>query len=65
MVDYRGIERQLSEVLSLQRRPVAVAFRKTPPAEVPKFTGTEPSGCSFWRIAAGGTNLLHGPERPV
>src|SRR5207245_407068 len=51
-IDYRAIERQLTEALGLQRRPVAVAFRSTPPAGIPKFTGTEPSGCSFWRLAA-------------
>jgi uncharacterized protein (DUF169 family) len=52
--DYGRVERLLSEVLDLRRRPVAVAFGAAPPAGVPKFTGTEPSGCSFWRIAAGG-----------
>jgi uncharacterized protein (DUF169 family) len=51
MTDYRTIERQLSGALGLQRRPVAVAFRATPPPGVPKFSGTEPSGCSFWRLA--------------
>ena len=54
MVDYRIIEQRLSEALTLQRRPVAVTFRETPPGGVPKFTGTQPSGCSFWRIAARG-----------
>jgi len=54
MADYRGMERRLTEILGLQRRPVAVTFRDTPPAGVRKFTGTEPSGCSFWRISAGG-----------
>ncbi len=50
--DYRAIERQLTEALGLRRRPVAVAFRSAPPAGVPQFAGTEPSGCSFWRLAA-------------
>jgi uncharacterized protein (DUF169 family) len=54
MTDYRIMEQRLTEVLRLQRRPGAVAFRDTPPAGVPKFMGTQPSGCSFWRIAAGG-----------
>jgi uncharacterized protein (DUF169 family) len=54
MTDYHIMELRLSEVLGLQRRPVAVAFGETPPAGVLKFTGTEPSGCSFWRIAAAG-----------
>jgi uncharacterized protein (DUF169 family) len=52
MTDYRTIERQLTDALGLQRRPVAVAFRPAPPAGLPKFSGTEPSGCSFWRLAA-------------
>src|SRR5258705_2787862 len=51
MTDYRTVERQLSGALGLQRRPVAVGFRSSPPPGVPKFTGTEPSGCSFWRLA--------------
>ena len=51
MTDYRTVERQLSEALGLQRRPVAVAFRSTPPPGVPRFSGVEPSGCSFWRLA--------------
>ena len=54
MTDYRSVEQQLSTTLGLQRRPVAVAFRPTAPAGVPRFTGTEPSGCSFWRVAMGG-----------
>ena len=53
-MDYRSVEQQLQEILSLQRRPVAVTFRDTPPAGMAKFTGMEPSGCSFWRIAAQG-----------
>jgi len=52
MPDYRTVERQLTGALGLQRRPVAVAFRSSPPPGVPKFAGTEPSGCSFWRLAA-------------
>jgi uncharacterized protein (DUF169 family) len=52
MPDYRALERQLTGALSLKRRPVAVAFRASPPPGVPKFGGTEPSGCSFWRLAA-------------
>jgi uncharacterized protein (DUF169 family) len=51
MTDYRTVERQLSGALGLQRRPVAVAFRPTPPPGVPRFSGVEPSGCSFWRLA--------------
>lgn len=52
MTDYRAVERQLTAALGLHRRPVAVAFRPSPPPGVPRFGGTEPSGCSFWRLAA-------------
>jgi uncharacterized protein (DUF169 family) len=62
MVNYRLIEQRLTEVLGLQQRPVAVTFRETPPAAVPKFMGTEPSGCSFWRIAAGGRTFYTVPS---
>lgn len=54
MTDYRGMEQQLSEALDLPRRPVAVAFREVPPAGVARFTGSVPSGCSFWRLASAG-----------
>lgn len=54
MADYRDIETTLRTALGLERRPVAIAFRDTPPAAVPQFTGTEPSGCSFWRLAMQG-----------
>ena len=61
MADYRVMEQRLSEVLGLRQRPVAVTFRETAPAGVSKFTGTEPSGCSFWRIAAGGRSFYTVP----
>src|SRR5499425_425077 len=51
MTDYRAVERLLAGALRLQRRPVAIAFRSTPPPGVQRFTGVEPSGCSFWRLA--------------
>jgi len=54
MTDYASIERLLTEALALERRPVAVTFRESAPASVAKFSGTEPSGCSFWRLVAGG-----------
>ena len=54
MADYRSIEREFSEALGLERRPVAVAFLKEPPSGVEKFEGSMPSGCSFWRLAADG-----------
>jgi uncharacterized protein (DUF169 family) len=61
MTDYGAIEQRLRDSFVLRRRPVAVAFRDTPPAGVPRFTGVEPSGCSFWRIAAGGRTFYTVP----
>jgi uncharacterized protein (DUF169 family) len=54
MSDYAQIERRLTDVLRLSRRPVAIAFCETAPAGVEKLAGTQPSSCSFWRVAAGG-----------
>ena len=54
MTDYAQIERRLTDVLQLFRRPVAIAFRDTPPEGVLQLSGTQPSGCSFWRLAAEG-----------
>jgi uncharacterized protein (DUF169 family) len=62
VTDYPGMESRLRAVLSLKRRPVAVTFRDTPPAGVAKFTGTEPSGCSFWRLAADGRTFYTVPS---
>jgi hypothetical protein len=62
MHDYGAMERLLRDTLNFRRRPVAVTFREVPPAGVATFTGTEPSGCSFWRIAAGGRSFYTVPS---
>lgn len=54
MADYRDVEHQLTDALGLTRRPVAVTFARSAPAGVRKFSGTEPAGCSFWRLAERG-----------
>ena len=54
MTDYAQIERRLTDVLQLFRRPVAIAFRDTAPEGVLQLSGSQPSGCSFWRLAAEG-----------
>jgi uncharacterized protein (DUF169 family) len=54
MTDYVQIERRLTAVLRLTRRPVAIAFCETPPSGVSKLAATQPSSCSFWRVAASG-----------
>ena len=62
MTDYRRIERQLSDNLGLPHRPVAITFRETPPSAVPKFAGTQPSGCSFWKLASEGRTFYTVPS---
>jgi uncharacterized protein (DUF169 family) len=62
MTDYGSIEKQLRQYLNLRRRPVAVSFREAPPAGVARFTGTEPSSCSYWRVAAGGRTFYTVPS---
>jgi len=52
MTDYRSLEQQFQEALDLKQPPIAVSFPAAPPAGVEKFSGSEPSGCSFWRLAA-------------
>jgi uncharacterized protein (DUF169 family) len=54
MADYGRVERLLIEKLSLERRPIAIAFPESAPQGVTRFTGSEPAGCGFWRLAAGG-----------
>jgi len=54
MPDYSILERNFCDILRLPRRPVAIAFRESPPAGVAKFAGSQPSGCSFWQLASGG-----------
>jgi len=55
--DYRSFEDRFREQLHLSRRPVAVAFRSAPPEGVPAFSGSVPSGCSFWRLASEGRSF--------
>ena len=62
MENYPEIERSLAKSLGLRTRPVAVKFLESPPAGVPPFRGTEPSGCSFWRLAAGGKTFYTLPS---
>ena len=61
MTDYQKIEREFADAFGLTRRPVAISFRETPPPGIAKFSGMEPSGCSFWRIAAKGQSFYTVP----
>lgn len=54
MTNFAAVEEHLTSALALSRRPVAIAFRESPPDGVTALSGTQPSGCSFWRLAASG-----------
>jgi uncharacterized protein (DUF169 family) len=62
MLDYSIMETKLIRTLGLSRRPVVLAFRDTPPVGISKFAGREPSGCSFWRLAAQGMTFYTIPQ---
>lgn len=62
MPDYKAIENQFQKILHMSRRPVAVAFREEAPSSVEKFSGSEPAGCSFWRLAAEGRSFSTVPS---
>lgn len=59
---WKEFERRLAAVIKTGRRAVAVTFLDAPPPSVAKFEGTEPSGCSFWRLAAEGRTFYTVPE---
>lgn len=45
---------KIQELLGLKRSPVAIAFRDTAPADIPRVTAPAPAGCSYWKLAAEG-----------
>src|ERR1700740_669727 len=56
------LERQIVAVTKAERRPVAVTFLDEAPKGAKKFEGSEPSSCSFWRLAAEGRTFYTVPE---
>ena len=62
MIDYRNLEKHLLKFLDLSWPPIAIAFRDDYPSGVAKFSGTEPSGCSFWKLAAEGQTFYTVPS---
>lgn len=61
MADWRELEKRFTERLALERRPVAVSFLDAAPSGIAKFSGSEPAGCSFWRLAAAGRTFYTVP----
>jgi uncharacterized protein (DUF169 family) len=49
---------QLTTLLQLRTAPVAVTFRATPPANVPRGAAAAPSGCTFWKRASDGQSFF-------
>jgi uncharacterized protein (DUF169 family) len=60
--NWNALEARFANAVKLERRPVAVAYLERAPDGVTKFDGTEPSGCSFWRLAAEGRTFYTVPE---
>jgi uncharacterized protein (DUF169 family) len=61
MANLQELEKQFTSRLSMGRRPVAISFLDAAPSGVAKFSGTEPAGCSFWRLAAAGSTFYTVP----
>ena len=61
MANWKELEKQFADRLAMGRRPVAISFLDAEPGGVPKFSGTEPAGCSFWRLAAAGRTFYTVP----
>jgi len=60
--NWRELEQRMLKVIKTGVRPVAVGFLDAEPTGVKKFEGTQPSGCSFWRLAAEGRTFYTIPE---
>src|SRR5213596_39711 len=45
---------QIQELLGLKVPAVAIAFRDTAPAGIPRVTAPAPAGCGYWKLAAAG-----------
>ncbi len=45
---------QIQELLGLKLPAVAIAFRDTPPAGIPRVASPTAAGCGYWKLAAEG-----------
>ncbi len=61
MPNYKALEDRFQEILDLKQRPVAVAFCAEVPNGTEQFSGSEPAGCSFWRLAGEGRTFATVP----
>ena len=60
--NWKTLETKFAGEVAMERRPVAVAYLDAAPNGVERFEGSEPSGCSFWRVAADGQTFYTVPE---
>lgn len=51
-METRAMGDRLRKLLGTDKMPVAIAFRDTAPAGVPRVEGAQPAGCGYWRVAA-------------
>ena len=58
---YSALERELLSAIG-PLRLVAVSYLSTAPAGVSQFSGTVPSGCTFWRLASTGNGFYTVPS---
>jgi uncharacterized protein (DUF169 family) len=58
---WQELETQFTARLAMSRRPVAVTFLEAVPEGIEEFSGSEPAGCSFWRLAAAGRTFYTVP----
>jgi uncharacterized protein (DUF169 family) len=61
MPNWKELENLFAARLKMTRRPVAITFLDKEPADIEKFSGSEPAGCSFWRLAAAGRKFYTVP----
>jgi uncharacterized protein (DUF169 family) len=59
--DLAALARTFHDVLG-PLRPVTVSYLDAPPPGVDRFSGTVPSGCSFWRLASDGRGFYTVPS---
>ena len=59
---WREVEQRIAKVVKGSVRPVGVAFLDHEPTGIKKIEGTQPSSCSFWRLAAEGRTFYTLPE---
>jgi uncharacterized protein (DUF169 family) len=60
LTDYAALARTLSDNVG-PIRPIAIAYTDAPPPGVARFSGTVPSGCTFWRLAGDGAGFYTVP----